>query len=111
VRDVGQPAAENAAVKCNRFIRLCGGIKTVNRILVARARDLAGRKGYVSNLAARPDGTPLTAEFVIGAYRRLVQIGKSFRMSEHDLQARPVCRHRPGYCRHGPGYCRHRPGY
>jgi transposase len=32
----------------------------------------------------------VTAEFVIGAYHRLFQIEKSFRMSKHDLQARPV---------------------
>lgn len=35
----------------------------------------------------------MTAEFVIGAYRRLFPIEKSFRMSERDLQARPVYRH------------------
>lgn len=35
----------------------------------------------------------MTAEFVIGVCRRLSQSEKSFRMSEHDLQARPVCRH------------------
>jgi len=31
-----------------------------------------------------PDGTPVTAEFVIDAYRPF-EIEKSFRMSEHDL--------------------------
>ena len=47
-------------------------------------------KGYVTNLAACPDGTPVTAEFVIGAYHRLFQIEKSFRMAKSDLQARPI---------------------
>jgi transposase len=51
---------------------------------------LAGLKGYVTNLASCPDGTPITAEFVIDAYHRLFQIEKSFRMSKHDLQARPI---------------------
>jgi hypothetical protein len=37
----------------------------------------------------------VTVEFVIGAYYRLFQIEKSFRMSQHDLQARPVQHHRP----------------
>jgi len=37
----------------------------------------------------------VTVEFVIGAYYRLFQIEKSFRMSQHDLQARPVHHHRP----------------
>jgi hypothetical protein len=32
----------------------------------------------------------VTAEFVIDAYHRFFQIEKSFRMSKHDLQARPI---------------------
>jgi transposase len=55
--------------------------------LLSRFRD---RKGYITNLATCPDGTPVTAEFVIGSYRRLLGIEKSFRMSKSDLQARPV---------------------
>jgi len=47
-----------APVKRNRFIALDGAVKSVNRELQARARDLAGLKGYVTNLAACPDGTP-----------------------------------------------------
>jgi len=35
-------------------------------------------KGYVTNLATCPDGTPITAEFVIGAYHRLIEVEKSF---------------------------------
>ena len=35
----------------------------------------------------------MTAEFVIGAYHRLFEIEKSFRMSKHDLQARPIYHH------------------
>jgi hypothetical protein len=58
--------------------------------LETKARALAGLKGYVTNLATCPDGTPVTAEFVIDAYHRLFQIQKSFRMSKHDLQARPI---------------------
>jgi intracellular sulfur oxidation DsrE/DsrF family protein len=42
-------------VKRNRFIALDGAVKTVNRELEAKARDLAGLKGYVTNLAACPD--------------------------------------------------------
>jgi hypothetical protein len=62
----------------------------VNRDLEAKARTLAGIKGYVTNLAACPDGTPVTADFVIGSYHRLSEIEKSFRMSKSDLQARPI---------------------
>jgi hypothetical protein len=82
--------AGKTAVKRNRFVRLTGGSRSVNRDLEAKARALAGLKGYVTNLQACPDGTPVTAEFVIGAYHRLWHIEKSFRMSKHDLQARPI---------------------
>ena len=34
---------------------------------------MAGLKGYITNLAACPDGTPVTAEFVIGAYQQLFE--------------------------------------
>jgi len=81
-------------VKRNRFIRLVGAHKSVNRTLEAKARGLAGWKGYTTNLATCPDGTPVTAEFVISAYHRLFQIEASFRMSKHDLAARPIYHHK-----------------
>jgi len=82
--------AGQAPVKRNRFIQLSGGTRSLNQELEAKARALAGIKGYHTNLQACPDGTPVTAEFVIGAYHQLFQIEKSFRMSKHDLQARPI---------------------
>jgi hypothetical protein len=85
--------AGKAPVKRNRFIQLSEGAHRVNRELEAKARALAGLKGYITNLAACPGGTPVTAEFVIAAYHRLFEIEKSFRMSKHDLQARPVYHH------------------
>jgi DDE family transposase len=101
LRGIGQQVtkAENAVagkapVKRNRFIQLSEGTHTVNRELEAKARALAGIKGYITNLAACPDGAPVTAEFVIGAYHRLFEIEKSFRMSKHDLQARPIYHHK-----------------
>jgi hypothetical protein len=75
-------------VKRNRFITLTGATKAVNRQLEAKARALAGLKGYVTNL---PD---VEARFVIDAYHRLFQIEKSFRMSKHDLRARPIYHHK-----------------
>jgi hypothetical protein len=79
--------AGKTPVKRNRFITITGGTKKVNRSLEAKARALAGIKGYVTNLEN------VKAEFVIGAYHRLFQIEKSFRMSKHDLQARPIYHH------------------
>jgi DDE family transposase len=77
----------HAPVKRNRFIKLTGATKSVNRDLEAKARGLAGLKGYTTNL------TSVGAEFVIDAYHQLWRIEKSFRMSKHDLQARPVYHH------------------
>jgi len=82
--------AGKAPVKRNRFIQLSGGTRSVNRELEAKARALAGLKGYITNLQACPDGTPITADFVISAYHQLFQIEKSFRMAKNDLQARPI---------------------
>ena len=90
VKKAEKAVAGQVPIKRNRFIQLAGDTHTVNRELEAKARALAGVKGYVTNLAACPDGTPVTAEFVISAYHRLVEIEKSFRMSKHDLQARPI---------------------
>lgn len=71
-------------VKRNRFLKLTGGDRTVNRDLEAKARAVAGLKAYITNMA---DPTP---ELVIGAYHQLWHIEKSFRMSKHDLRARPI---------------------
>jgi hypothetical protein len=77
----------HAPVKRNRFIQLTGATKTVNRTLEAKTRALAGWKGYTTNLVDQP------AAFVIGAYHQLWHIEKAFRMSKHDLQARPIYHH------------------
>lgn len=74
----------HAPVKRNRFIQLTGATRSVNRTLEAKVRALAGWKGYTTNLTSQP------AEFIIGAYHQLWRIEKSFRMSKHDLAARPI---------------------
>ena len=94
VAKAAKAVAGLAPVKRNRFIRLDGAAKSVNRDLEAKARTLAGIKGYVTNLAACPDGTPVTADFVIGSYHQLWNVEKSFRMSKSDLQARPIYHHK-----------------
>ena len=80
--------AGKVAVKRNRFIKLTGATKSINRDLEAKARALAGLKGYVTNI------TNPTPEFVIGSYHQLWRIEASFRMSKHDLQARPIYHHK-----------------
>jgi Transposase DDE domain len=74
----------HAPVKRNRYIQLTGATKSVNRALETKTRALAGWKGYTTNLVGQP------AQFVIDAYHQLWRIEKSFRMSKHDLQARPI---------------------
>jgi Transposase DDE domain len=76
-----------APVKRNRYIHLIGATKSVNRDLEAKTRALAGWKGYTTNLTAA------TPQFVIDAYHQRWRIEKSFRMSKHDLQARPIYHH------------------
>ena len=63
-----EAVAGTTPVKRNRFVQLTGGTRSVNRTLEAKARALAGLKGCVTNLDTRPDGTPITAGFVIDAY-------------------------------------------
>ncbi len=74
----------HAPVKRNRYIQLSGATKAVNRTLEAKTRALAGWKGYTTNLVGQP------ASFIIDAYHQLWRIEKAFRMSKHDLQARPI---------------------
>lgn len=80
--------AGKAPVKRNRFIALSGANKAINPSLEAKARALAGWKAYSTNLT---DPDP---EFVISAYHRLFEIQRSFRMSKHDLAARPIYHHK-----------------
>jgi Transposase DDE domain len=77
----------HAPVKRNRYIQLSDATKSVNRQLEAKTRALAGWKGYTTNL------TTAGPEFVIDAYHQLWHIEKAFRMSKHDLQARPIYHH------------------
>src|SRR6185503_9759895 len=74
----------HAPVKRNRYIQLSGATRSVNRQLEAKTRALAGWKGYTTNLVGQPPA------FVIDAYHQLWRIEKAFRMSKHDLQARPI---------------------
>lgn len=79
--------AGKAPVKRNRFITLSGARPSINRELETKVRTLAGWKSYVTNLD-KP------AEFVIGAYHQLWHVEHAFRMSKHDLKARPVYHHK-----------------
>jgi Transposase DDE domain len=87
VRKAQRAVDGHAPVKRNRYIHLSGATKSVNRSLEAKTRALAGWKGYTTNLVDQP------ATFIIDAYHQLWHIEKAFRMSKHDLQARPIYHH------------------
>lgn len=74
-------------IKRNRFVKVTGEDRSINRELEAKARMLAGWKAYATNIVAP------TPEFVIGSYHQLWRIEKSFRMSKSDLAARPIFHH------------------
>lgn len=71
-------------VKRNRYVKMTTDQKQVDWQLAQKNRALAGIKGYQTNRLH------LSPEQVIGSYRQLFQIEKSFRMSKHDLKARPI---------------------
>lgn len=69
-----------------RFVKTAGAARSLDHKALARARRLAGLKGYVTNI---PHGLMPPAE-VIASYHDLWHVEQSFRMSKTDLAARPM---------------------
>jgi hypothetical protein len=69
-----------------RFVKAAGGTPALDEKALARARKLAGLKGYVTNLPV----TVMPPEEVISCYHDLWHVEQSFRMSKTDLAARPM---------------------
>lgn len=82
-------AAGTRPLKRDRFVKIDGATRSVNWALVERARQLAGLKGYVTNI----DPATMGGAAVIGAYHDLWVVEKSFRMAKTDLRARPIFHH------------------
>ncbi|MEZ5086413.1 MAG: IS1634 family transposase [Tessaracoccus sp.] len=59
---------------------------TFDEATYQRAEALVGLKGYVTNITA----TVMPAAEVISSYHDLWHVEQSFRMSKHDLAARPI---------------------
>jgi hypothetical protein len=74
------------SARAPRFVKNDGGTRALDEKALARARRLAGLKGYVTNLpvSVMPPGE------VISRYHDLWHVEQSFRMSKTDLAARPV---------------------
>ena len=79
-------AAGKRALKKDRFVRITDAAPAVDWDLVKRAQNLAGLKGYVTNI----DAQVLVGHHVVTAYHDLYQVERSFRMTKTDLAARPV---------------------
>src|SRR6202167_5612870 len=78
-----------APLKKARFLKVTDITTELDQLTIDRARQLAGLKGYVTNLpASRMDGAA-----VIAAYHDLWKVEQSFRMTKGDLRARPVFHH------------------
>jgi hypothetical protein len=74
------------AARTPRFVKIKGDAAVLDEAALARARRLAGLKGYVSNIPA-----PLmSAHEVIDSYHDLWHVEQSFRLSKTDLAARPM---------------------
>ncbi|MBT2554997.1 IS1634 family transposase [Arthrobacter sp. ISL-5] len=74
------------AARVPRFVKTTGGKRSLDDTSLTRARQLAGLKGYVTNIPA----TVMPAADVIGSYHDLWHVEQSFRMSKTDLRARPM---------------------
>jgi len=82
-------AAGDAPVSRTRFLKIVGETRELNQETVDRARQLAGLKGYVTNL----DKTVMAGPALIHAYHDLWKVEASFRMTKSDLRARPIFHH------------------
>ena len=71
--------------RATRFVKTTGSARTLDEAALARARKVAGLKGYVTNIPA----TVMPPAEVISSYHDLWHVEQSFRMSKTDLQARP----------------------
>jgi transposase len=69
-----------------RFVKTAGAARVLDEAALARARRVAGLKGYVTNIPA----AVMDANEVIASYHDLWHVEQSFRMSKTDLQARPL---------------------
>jgi hypothetical protein len=81
-------AGEKAA-RTPRFVTLKNGTQSLDEASLARARRLAGLKGYVTNIPL----AMMPAAEVIASYHDLWHVEASFRMSKTDLRARPMFHH------------------
>ena len=85
--DRAQRVADRAEpLKKQRFVKITDQKVILDEASIQRARESAGYKGYVTNIApAVMDG-----HAVVAAYQDLWKVEQSFRMAKSDLKARPI---------------------
>lgn len=76
-------------VKSARFVKTQGATRVFDQATYDRAHQIAGWKGYITNL----DAATMQAAEVVASYHQLWHVEQSFRMSKTDLQARPMFHH------------------
>lgn len=69
-----------------RFVTVQGSAQVVNENALAKARKMAGFKGYLTNMPA----TVMPATEVISSYHDLWEVERSFRMFKTDLATAPM---------------------
>ena len=74
-------AAGKRPLKPDRFVKIADTEPVADWDLVERAQQVAGLKGYVTNI----DPDTMTGEQVVAAYHDLYQVERSFRMTKSDL--------------------------
>ena len=87
-RAIAQITGEKPVRKA-RFVNTSGGKKSFDEAAYERAQQVAGLKGYVTNISVER----LAGAGVIAAYHDLWHVEQSFRMSKSDLRARPIFAH------------------
>jgi transposase len=86
-------AEGKTTAKKAKFLTVKTKEKGINQALVDKATALAGIKGYVTNLPTSGEGA-VSDQQIINYYHQLWRVEQSFRMSKHDLRARPIFHHK-----------------
>ena len=73
-------------LKKQRFVKVAGQNVTLDEVSIERARQSAGYKGYVTNIAPGV----MDGHAIVAAYHDLWRVEQSFRMAKSDLKARPI---------------------
>jgi len=92
VSKASQAIAGDRPITRTRFLQILGGKRVLNQPIIARAKKLAGFKGYVTNLPLAGPGA-IDPGVIIDSYHQLFEVERSFRMSKTDLKARPIFHH------------------